>query len=397
MPKLNMRDAVTLYQRLGWSIIPCRPNTKIPNLRSWKEFQQRLPRSAEISRWIESDCNIAVIAGSVSDGLVIRDFDSPSTYSDWKRRKPALAKKLPTVRTGNGFHVYCRMRPCPRVRSKGVGCGELRGAGAYVVAPPSIHPSQAVYEWLELPAEPPPIVSLADLLLEDLGSKLTYEEEMLHSKRSEPSQHSNLSNPSQPRSTRFVDSAASSKSSDIEFAVLQSLPMSAGQRNRCLFDLARRLKAIDSQLDLVALEAVFARWWELALPTIETKDYAISEGDFLRAWDSVRVAFGETMSAHLKIAIECGVPQWVPEQFSPECKSLAALCRQLQRVTNPQPFFLSAKMASELLDVPKMTCWRWLDLFERRRAITKISNGDFKSRLASTFHYVASDLWDGVK
>ncbi len=73
-------------------------------------------------------------------------------------------------------------------------------------------------------------------------------------------------------------------------------------------------------------------------------------------------------------------------------QQLAALCRQLQRVNEDRTFYLSTHTVSELLEVPAMTSWRWLNLFEQLGKIKKIENGSMKLRKASKFRYCADDL-----
>jgi hypothetical protein len=81
----------------------------------------------------------------VSGYLVCRDFDTAEAYLTWASEHRDLAKSLPTVRTGRGYHVYFRSRECTKI--KNLGDGELRGNG-YCLLPPSRHPSGGTYEWV---------------------------------------------------------------------------------------------------------------------------------------------------------------------------------------------------------------------------------------------------------
>lgn len=57
--------------------------------------------------------------------------------------------RTPVARTARGLHVWQAVMP-PRVQRTTI-LGEkldLKGVGGYVAAPPSVHPSGAVYEWL---------------------------------------------------------------------------------------------------------------------------------------------------------------------------------------------------------------------------------------------------------
>ncbi|NIS63386.1 MAG: AAA family ATPase, partial [Proteobacteria bacterium] len=59
--------------------------------------------------------------------------------------------QTPSVKTGKGYHYYYRYKEGVRSFQKrdnlpGI---DLRGDGGYVVAPPSIHPSGGIYQWVE--------------------------------------------------------------------------------------------------------------------------------------------------------------------------------------------------------------------------------------------------------
>lgn len=137
------------------------------------------------------------------------------------------------------------MDPCPRVRTNGVGAGELRGNGAFVVAPPSIHPSGAVYEWIAAPLGKLQSLNLRDLDLAHLGGKLSFGG-MLQSQRSKPSQQSNH------KQAEVVSDRVA-----IRNAIAATIPIRPGERNRALFELARRLKGIVPDASTDMLVSVF--------------------------------------------------------------------------------------------------------------------------------------------
>ena len=95
---------------------------------------------------------VGIVLGDASGGLMVRDFDEPGSDERWAAAHPDLAAPLPTVRTGKGFHVYFRAHG---LRTRFVPGGERRGTGGYVVAPPSLHPSGAVYQWIVSPPDGP--------------------------------------------------------------------------------------------------------------------------------------------------------------------------------------------------------------------------------------------------
>jgi hypothetical protein len=82
----------------------------------------------------------------VSGGLAVRDFDQADAYQKWAAEYPDEAKRLPTVQTARGFHVYGRSNKRLFVK---LADGELHiHSGHYVVLPPSLHPNGKLYRWV---------------------------------------------------------------------------------------------------------------------------------------------------------------------------------------------------------------------------------------------------------
>ncbi len=141
-----MLRAALAYRAYGLSVIPLRPKTKEAAIR-WSKYQREMPTETEIRSWFAIDRNIGIVCGSASGGLVVRDFDDGDAYAAWAYENPDLARALPTVKTLRGYHVYFRVAgECPRLWV--TDSGEVRGAGGYVVAPPSTHPDGEKYKWI---------------------------------------------------------------------------------------------------------------------------------------------------------------------------------------------------------------------------------------------------------
>ncbi len=128
-------DALTMARHLvagGVSIVPFVRGTKdlayewLPLVQpatggrakpSWSPFRERLPTEAELTAWFrDGQCNIAVVGGMISGGLVVLDLESIAAYDTWRRFATALLDDtviaaLPVVRTGQGKHVYFRVAP----------------------------------------------------------------------------------------------------------------------------------------------------------------------------------------------------------------------------------------------------------------------------------------------
>ncbi len=213
------------------------------------------------------------------------------------------------------------MTPCPRVKSKGVVDGELRANGAYAIAPPSLHPNgSTVYRWIVEPRLDLPLVSIEELDLVHLSDSLVFDDGLLHSQHSKPSKHSKRSQQKQANSI-VVESVFDANV--FAKAIEHTIPTRTGERNRLLFELARRIKAqADGKLEITDLVAVFDKWWIRAEPIVATKDYAISLDDFLRAFANVTTAFGETMQTHLRNSMSEGYPSWVPASCNDKCNNL---------------------------------------------------------------------------
>ena len=120
-------------------------------------------------RWPEA--NIGVDCGRT--GIYVIDLDGPDGAATW--RELSQRNDCPvtlTVATAHGHHLWYRSPAGQRMpnTAKRLGPGiDTRGAGGYVLAPPSVHPTGVLYEWrhrhpiADLPAwvahrvNPPPL------------------------------------------------------------------------------------------------------------------------------------------------------------------------------------------------------------------------------------------------
>lgn len=99
----------------GISVIPIRHDgSKAPTV-AWSEFQSRRMSDEEAERFFPDNVGIAAVAGSISNGLELIDFDEEADeiFPIWcgliDSEAPHLLKNLSIVRTpGDGFHVRYR-------------------------------------------------------------------------------------------------------------------------------------------------------------------------------------------------------------------------------------------------------------------------------------------------
>lgn len=140
--------AASDYLSRGWSLIPL--FGKLPAI-PWKEFQSRLPTSAEVESWFVGDerlpTGVGIVTGKRS-GLVVVDCDSSDDATFWRQRYPSSPLVVSTG--GGGVHFYYAMPKDFEVRNRAGVLGrkiDVRAEGGYATAPPSLHPSGRHYAW----------------------------------------------------------------------------------------------------------------------------------------------------------------------------------------------------------------------------------------------------------
>lgn len=342
---MSTLDLALLYSDMGLSVFPLSLGSKVPEKGfRWTQYQKRRAEPDELRAWFGGEeRNIAVITGEVSGDLVVRDFDEERAYERWRDSHPETAATLPTVKTSRGYHVYARGQVDG---TKVYDDGELRAGGTYVLAPSSLHPDGITYAWAQpLRGDFIPEVDLSAIGW-FAGPPCNIETE----KR---------------RSTSNSMSSTSSMlhMNGVPEAIQKCIPSRVGHRHKCLFCLARELKAIPELSDLKTkdLQPVIAEWHRLALPTINTKDFATSWLEFCAAWERVRYPAGSSpVDEAWRSALESGFPPEVAEWGNDQIGRLAALCWQLQLRQGDQPFFLDSRTAGRLLGVEHTVAWRWL-------------------------------------
>ncbi len=175
--------ALDLAQR-GYHVFPVRPRAKVPLTSNG--FKDATGAERTILHWWDRrpDANIGVACGA--SGIGVLDIDAKHGADPreviprlglegypivWTGEAPPVDKHPDSLEGVRGAQVYFAgdVRTC-ETTVPGV---EFRGAGAYVVAPPSVHPSGVAYEGeLPLVSELPPIPEPVMRLLErsDNGS-----------------------------------------------------------------------------------------------------------------------------------------------------------------------------------------------------------------------------------
>lgn len=152
------------FSQLGIAVIPILYRSKQPAVR-WQQYQSSLPTEQQLAIWFRPgrSTNAAVVCGW--KGLTVLDFDLLSHYLSWQAWAIAeggtarhVAMDSYRVRTSRGMHVYLFVADTPRCSK--FQWGDIKARGGYVLIPPSVHPSGAIYTAVD---ESSPILSIQEL------------------------------------------------------------------------------------------------------------------------------------------------------------------------------------------------------------------------------------------
>lgn len=110
------------YLAAGLSVLPASRQKKHPVLKTWTEYQSRLPEEQEVKKWFSTRRDaLCVVCGKVSGNLEVIDFDNHGElYDAWKTSVPEeLLSRLVVERSQlGGFRVT--------YRCEDVICGNLK-------------------------------------------------------------------------------------------------------------------------------------------------------------------------------------------------------------------------------------------------------------------------------
>ena len=144
----NLLEAATEYGAQGIAIMPCVEGGKKPALpRTGKEHAVASTDIDQIRRWWTENPRYNIGIPCTANRLAVIDIDGDAG-TEWIRDNQLPMPATWTAITGNGFHYYYRWPGGRRIKTRRVAAKlEIRGAGAYVVAPPSVHPGGHIYQW----------------------------------------------------------------------------------------------------------------------------------------------------------------------------------------------------------------------------------------------------------
>lgn len=190
-----------------------------------------------------------------------------------------------------------------------------------------------------------------------------------------------------------VDSSSQLSSSGLLCSLLppSTIPKEEGDRNRCLFLLARWVKAKSPDATQQELRELLQHWHQAALPAIGTRDFATSWTDFIRGHTAVRSPFGHTLEKLTSNLNGRILPKGIEELgYGTAAKRLVLICLALAEHSTPKPFFLSCRQAGELLGVSFPEASKMLSALVYDRVIKLESKG--VGLIASRYHF----SWESV-
>lgn len=190
------------------------------------------------------------------------------------------------------------------------------------------------------------------------------------------------------KNQRNQRSSSDSSDSSVGGIITRYLPDAAGQRNRCLFGLARHLKGIMPQATRADLRAILEEWHRRARPVIGTAEFSESWGDFQRGWDAVRTPFGSVLKGIMEdLELATDIPERIADLgYQEKGYLLIRICKQLQAAAGDGPIFLSARQAGELIGVHFTDASKYLHALVADGILELVKRGAGKQ--ASRYRYV---------
>jgi hypothetical protein len=183
-----------------------------------------------------------------------------------------------------------------------------------------------------------------------------------------------------PESLSFVTSVSSVSSVSSVTSVGQidfppsCLPGKPGQRNQCIFQLARYLKGLMPEASRGVLLEIVRSWHAHVLPNIGTPDFEISWSDFRAAWESVQSPYGYELDQALKSLPV--LPNWpILDGYGEKARHLLRICWALQIRAGDEAFFLAVRQAGPLIGMHFTDAAKVLNAFEADSLLALVSKG----------------------
>ena len=149
--------------------------------------------------------------------------------------------------------------------------------------------------------------------------------------------------------------------SSVESYPASCIPHAVGQRNACLFALARHFKSLEPQADLKRQSEICKAWHDTFVAIIGTRGFAITWADFKHAWSKVKYTTPVLEDCLIVLPAVPDIDRL--RDYGPEAMHLMQICIALADHHEPEPFFLACRKASELIGLTHYDSAKLLRLF----------------------------------
>lgn len=143
----HVRKAAKRFLKKGWRVVPIPRKEKAPRTKNWQKL--RIGKS-EIEDCFSHDCNIGLLTGEPSGGLIDVDLDCPEAIELATGFLPYTGR-VHGRKSKPKSHRWYFADPIPAPEKycdiDGTCLLEVRSTGQQTVVPPSVHPSGEQIEW----------------------------------------------------------------------------------------------------------------------------------------------------------------------------------------------------------------------------------------------------------
>jgi hypothetical protein len=351
-----------LLELLGEAVLLPWPARSKGSRKRWGDIGPAYMKDHRYLAKLQRAGNIGVRLGKVSHGLVTIDLDHNDYIEPLLDANPLLRETLCTA-AQRGCNIWLRCTSdypssCKLKDQSGKEIGEWRADGNQTIIA-GTHPTGVPYRFV---IEKPVItVDYKDIIWPDVifPPHATESKRVRGVRRTREKEVVSINGGCQQIQAFFDGNDLTAKVA----------PTNYHQNNPSLFKLARLVKSYENAIGRPAtqaeLEFVFDRWSLIARPfwrrELTRDDYY---AEFLEAYSYARIGLDENP---IELAVCRAKRAPLPEVrgFTDErIRLLVAICREIQQITDANPFFLPTRKLGEILGVHYTRVARWLQALE---------------------------------
>ena len=158
-----------VYLKLGWSLVPISPDTKVPTIK-WSIYQERQPTIEEVTKWINKGWYLAVVTGPISGVCVIDDDRIKHDLPEYGFSSPVSA-----ITQSGGKHYYFKYDREIHTHVNPILHVDLKAWHSYCLLPPWKGRKWLSLDFTNLQSLPPETETLirSDMTTADTGAEIT--------------------------------------------------------------------------------------------------------------------------------------------------------------------------------------------------------------------------------